>query len=126
MSHDGEIVGLNSSSNGRACEQHVCCGRGVRVSDVMKLKLGVVTLDDGSVETVIKGILIKDGMETCMVSFLPRHVAVSERKRGLLVGKFAQIIELYDLSKSASKKMKCTWNQGMACFHLFDDIPEQE
>ena len=64
----GEIVGLNSSSNGRACEQHVCCGRGVRVSDVMKLKLGVVTLDDSSVETVIKGVLIKDITETLAFS----------------------------------------------------------
>ena len=24
--HDGEIVGLTGSSNGRSCEQHACCG----------------------------------------------------------------------------------------------------
>ena len=33
MSHDREIVGLHSSSNGKACEQHECCGRAVRLGN---------------------------------------------------------------------------------------------
>ena len=126
MSCNKEIVVLHSSPNGRACEQHKCCRRDVRVGDLLQLILGVVQLQDSSVERVIKGVFIKDGTETCTVGFVPWHVAASERKRGSLVGKFAQIIVLYDQGKLASKKLKSTWNQGMVSYHLFNDITEQE
>jgi len=59
---------------------------------------------DGSIETIVKGILIKDGTEMCTVGFVPWHVTASEKKKGLLVEKFAQIIELYDQGESALKK----------------------
>jgi len=78
------------------------------------------------VETVVKVILIWDGTETCTIGFAPRHIAVVERKRGLIVEHFAQIIELYDLSESASKKSKSDRNQGMASYCLLKDIPSQE
>jgi len=123
MSHDGEIVGLHSSSNGEACEQHEYCGRAVRVGDLLQLKWGVVQLQDkSSIESIIKGVLIKYGTETCTVGFAPWHVAASKRKSRLL----AQIIELYDLGESALKKLKIAQNQGMVSYHLLDDIPEQE
>ena len=37
--HDGEIVGLCSSSNGRACEHHVCCGMHVTAGTLLHLKI---------------------------------------------------------------------------------------
>ena len=80
MIHDGEIVGLTGSSNGRSCEQHTCCGSCVRVGDLLRIKVGVVQHGDGTVETVVKAILIQDGTETCTVGFAPRHIAVVERK----------------------------------------------
>ena len=83
-------------------------------------------LQDRIIETVIKGILVKDGTEMCTVGFVPWYVAANERKRGLLVGQFAQIIELYGQGESTSKNLKSTWNQGMASYHVLNDIPEQE
>jgi len=53
-------------------------------------------------------------------------MAANVRKRGLLVGKFTQIIEFYDQGETASKKLKSTQSQGMVSYHLLDDIPEQE
>jgi len=64
--HDGKIVGLTGSSNGRSCEQHACC-------------------------------------EVCLGWG-----------------------ELYDLCESGAKKTKSDRNQGMAGYHLLDDIPSQE
>ena len=126
MVHDGEIVGLKGTSNGRSCGQHTCCGSCVREGDLLRFKVGVVQHEDGMVETVVKAVLIRDGTETCTIGFAPRHIAVVERKRRLIVEHFAQIIELYDLSESASKKSKSNRNQGMASYRLLEDIPSQE
>jgi hypothetical protein len=46
------------------------------------------------VETVIKAVLVLDGMELCTVGFLPRHVAARPQKAAHLNNKFAHIIEL--------------------------------
>ena len=81
MAHDGEIVGLFNTLNDRACEQHQCCGRAVVAGDLIHFKSGVVVLDrvpageagGNFMETVVKAILVKDRMETCIIGFLPRH-----------------------------------------------------
>ena len=58
-------------------------------------------------ETVVKAdldkaILVKDGIETCTIGFLPRHIMA----RGMMeierfTGKFAQIIKLLDLCSNS-------------------------
>jgi len=120
------VVGLKGTSNGRSCEQHTCCGSCIQVGDLLHFKIGVVQHGDGMVETVVKAILIWGGTKTCTVGFALRHIAVVERKCGLIAKHFAQIIELYDLYESASKKAKTDRNQGMASYCLLKDIPSQE
>ena len=126
MIHDGEIVGLRGASNGRSCEQHTCCGSCLQVGDLLHFKVGVVQHGDGMVKTVVKAVLIWDGTETCTFGFAPRHIAVVERKGGLIAEHFTQIIELYDLCESASKKAKSDKNQGMASYCLLEVIPSQD
>ena len=126
MDRDGEIVGLKGTSNGRSCGQHTCCGSCLQEGDLLRFKVGVVQHEDGMVETVVKAVLIWDGTKTCTVGFAPRHIAVVERKHGLIAEHFAQIIEPYDLCESASKKAKSDRNQGMASYRLLKDIPSQE
>ena len=94
MVHDDEIVGLKRTSNGRSCGQYTCCVSCIREGDLLRFKVGVVQHEDGMVKTVVKAILIWDGTETCTVGFAPRHITVVERKHGLIVEHFAQIIEL--------------------------------
>ena len=84
MVRDGEIVGLKGSSNGRACVQHACCGVSLQVDDLLRFKVGVVIQEDGTAKTVVKAVLIRDGTETCTVGFLPRQIAVVQRKRDLI------------------------------------------
>jgi len=79
MVHDGKIVGLKGSSNGRACVQHVCCGVSLQVDDLLCFKVGVVIQEDGMAESVVKAVLIWDGTETCTIGFLPRQIAVVQR-----------------------------------------------
>ena len=72
---DGELLGLNASSNGRSCEQHECCGKAVKADDVIRFKLAVVEDVLGKPLETIKAVLIKDGTELCTVGFLGKEIA---------------------------------------------------
>jgi hypothetical protein len=83
--------------------------------------------DSEVIETVVKAVLIRDGMETCTVGFLPQHITMRHPQVECLTGKFTQIIELYGLCEIGSyKKKKSERNSGIASFVLLDDIPEME
>ena len=64
-SWDGELLGLNASSNGRSCEQHECCGKAVKPDDVIRFKLAVVEAVLGKPLEMIKAVIIKDSTELC-------------------------------------------------------------
>ena len=124
MVHDGEIVGLHASSNGREFAQHPICGIHVAVGNIVHFKRDVLDIE-GHPETVIKAVLVKDGSETGTVGFLPRHVAMRLAEVTRLHGKFVMFIELYALcDESTMKRIKSERNQEMASFHLLDDIQE--
>ena len=121
---DGEIVGLHASSNGRECAQHPICGIHVAVGNVVCFKSDVLDIE-GCPEMVIKAVFVNDGSETCTIGFLPKHVAMRSAEVTRLHGKFAMTIELYALcDESTVKRIKSERNQGMASFHLLDDIQE--
>jgi hypothetical protein len=56
-----EMVGLFGSSNGRGCERHECCGKHVRLGDLVQLKRtvfsvsrGGTVMDEEAIETVMR------------------------------------------------------------------------
>jgi hypothetical protein len=59
---DGEIVGLESSTNGRSCGSHECCGKHLCVGDFVRFRL-VILEGDGQDTDAMKVIKIKDGTE---------------------------------------------------------------
>ena len=132
--HDGEIVGLHNPGNGRSCNQHDCCGLHVRPGDLIRLKREVMEViyqqdgdpePDARFETVIKAVVIRDGVEACTVGFLPRHVACRPQEAAFLHRKFGQILELYaDDPEDRMRANKSRRNHGMASYRLLDDIPE--
>ena len=123
---DGELLGLNASSNGRSCEQHECCGKAVKADDVIRFKLAVVEDVLGKPLETIKVVLIKDGTELCTVGFLGREVAALPSQRSKYIDKFAQVLELYDDNENSMMRKKSKRNAGMASFRLMEDIQGQE
>ena len=121
---DGEIVGLRCVSNDRSCETHTCCGASIKKDSIVRFKLTVVDGSTGKVEKAIKAVRVSDGTETCVVAYLPKRIVNNMADR--FDGKFAQIIELYDLSDNSMMRSKSKRNLGMASFRLFSDIQEQE
>jgi hypothetical protein len=81
--HDGEMIGLHNPANGRSCLQHDCCGRYLIVGELVRFNREVIRVDYGlpgdpepdfCCETVIKVVVVYDGVESCYVSFLPHHI----------------------------------------------------
>jgi hypothetical protein len=130
--HDGEVLGLQASGNGRSCFQHHCCGMLVVPNDIIKFKITVIggmgmgEESKSFPEEDIKVVLIHNGTECCTVSFLCKSVVVVERDKARFVGSFAQIIELYDESANKTMMLKSKRNMGIASFRLLDEIQDQE
>jgi hypothetical protein len=68
---DIEIVGLDSSTNGRSCTCHATCGQYVFVDDILRLVRCVVTVN-GVTEEAIKLVKITDATDSCTVAYVPR------------------------------------------------------
>jgi hypothetical protein len=65
---DGEIVGLEFSTNGRSCGSHECCGKHLCVEDLVRFCLAILEGDgDGQDTEAMKLIKIKDVTEACHV-----------------------------------------------------------
>ena len=107
---DGEIVGLRGTTNDRKCESHTCFGDSIKKDSVIRFKLTAVDGKTGIVEKAIKAIRISDGRELCLVAYLPQRIMKNFPNQ--FNGKFAQIIELYDLSDNSMMRRKSKRNQG--------------
>ena len=62
MAKDSEIVGLKGTSNGRLCTSHDCCGKHVKLDDLVQCRLSVADID-GNSEEVIQAVHIQDDTE---------------------------------------------------------------
>jgi hypothetical protein len=68
-------------------------------------------------------VVFRDGVESCHVGFLPRHVVARSQEVNRLHGKFAQVLELYNGDEVAHVwKRKSVRNHGMASYHLIEHV----
>ena len=115
---DFEIVGIHLPGNGRTCAAHECCGKYLCYNDLIKVKLSTEIVD-GLSERVGKIVIIKNGVETCMVGFLPRFMLYGEEDElTSLISSYVQVIELYELSENSYKKEKSKRLGGIALVRL--------
>jgi hypothetical protein len=111
----GEIIGLKGTTNGRSCELHACCGRQVELNDTVMFCNTIATIQ-GVDQLALKAVLIKDGIASCCVGFLPQ--AVVTRSEGILHQQLAQVTELYALSDNSTKLAKDHQLVGVARYTL--------
>ena len=119
-----EIVGLQSSSNGRSCTLHECCGEDVMVGDVLRL-VPCTVLVDGVVEEAIKLVKVSSGLDQCTVGFVPRALMGLPAVKNQ-TNKFVQVTELYYESNNSYKKDKSYKNCGMAKVTALDETGQME
>jgi len=122
--HDLEIVGLKSSTNGRSCCLHSCCGEDISIGSILRLVKCTVSVD-GSVEEAVKCVRVVDGMDSCTVAFIPRVLAKLPKVTKQL-NKFVVVADIYDESPNLYKRDKSFKNCGMAAVVTLDEDDQAE
>jgi len=103
-----DVVGIHSSTSGRSCDEHECCGVLVKPDVVVRFR--VVQLErtndpEGETEaTAIAVHVVSGGLDTCRVGFLGRHLIKYHDEYD---ARLAQITEVFDEhSESPSDRQK--------------------
>jgi hypothetical protein len=86
-----EIVGTESNTQGRSCEEHDICGS-VMAEDVVVRLRKVQVVIDGKEESAIAAYHVSDGIDRCRVGFLQRHLLKHWKQYD---GVLAQVIDVY-------------------------------
>ena len=116
-----EVVGIESNTQGRNCEHHSTCGSLVEEDVVLRLRK-VQVIVDGSEETAIAAYVVSDGIDSCRVGFLKRHL-VKHWKR--YDGALAQVTEVYERDSSSPTKRKMFHhNIGCCLCSIISDIDD--
>ena len=106
-----KIVGVNSPTNGRSCEEHCICGEVVIEDVVLHLRKVQVQMNQQE-QSVIAAFWVSDGIDRCRVGYLPKaYVKNWKQYDGALV----QVVEVYSGdSDSPMKRQKFHRNHGLA------------
>ena len=106
-----EIVGINSNTNGRSCEEHHTCGCVLEDDTLIRLRKCQVYIN-GHEQSAVGVYWVSDGVDRCLVGFLHRHQVKHLNK---LEGALCQVTEVYsDNSDSPMKRHKHKKNFGCA------------
>ena len=94
-----EIVGINSNTNGRSCEEHHTCGCVLEEDTLVRLRKRQVYIN-GHEQSAVGVYWVSDGVDRCLVGYLHRHQVKHLNK---LEGALCQVTEVYsDNSDSPS------------------------
>ena len=106
-----EIVGVNSPTNRRPCEEHRICGEVVIEDVVLRLRKIQVQMNQQE-QSAIAAFWVSNGIDHCRVGYLPKaYVKNWEQYDGALV----QVVEVYSGdSDSPTKRQKFHRNRGLA------------
>ena len=117
-----EIVGLESNTQGRSCDMHATCGCLVKEDVVLRLRKVQVVVE-GMEESAIAAYHVSDGVDSCRVGFLKRHlVKHSKQYEGALV----QVTEVYSgLSESPTKRRLFHRNIGCCQCAIITPLPKE-
>ena len=98
-----EIVGIAEGGRGRSCEEHDVCGAVLGLDSVVRLRSIQIVNDAGKEEPAVGVYWVTDGVDRCLVGFLPRH-CIFHRKD--FDGKLAQVVEFLGSSESPSARQR--------------------
>ena len=77
-------------------------------------------------EEAMKAVLVRYGTEMCTVGFLSESIVAVGKDKARYIGRFAQMIRLYDHLTNKTMSLKRKKNMGIASFRHLEDIQEQE
>lgn len=105
-----EIVGIQESGRGRSCEEHNVCGEALMLDSVVRFRSIQIINEKGKEETAIGVFWVTDGVDRCLVGFLPRHLVKHSVQ---YEGRVAQVVEFLRESESPSQRKRSHQNRGI-------------
>ncbi len=101
-----EVMGMGKSQCGCSCGVHNCCGTALlHVGSYVCFSKKRFAWSNGEEEDILEVYFLKDGVRTCKVSYLGKHVAFcADRYDGLC----ASILEIYTANREfCNNLVKC-------------------
>jgi len=116
-----EIVGTESNTQGRSCEEHDICGS-VMAEDIVVRFRKVQVVVDGKEESAVAAYLVSDGIDRCRVGFLQRHLLKHWKQYD---GVLAQVIDVYsEDSGSPTSRRKFHRNKGCCVAAIISSLSD--
>ena len=106
-----EIVGVNSPTNERSCEEHCICGEVVIEDVVLRLRKVQVQMNQQE-QSAIAAFWASDGIDCCCIGYLPKSYVKNWKQYD---GALVQVVRVY--SGDSDSPMKCQKfhrNHGLA------------
>jgi hypothetical protein len=96
-----KIVGINESQRGCSCDDHVVCGQSLKRGSYICFCAEHFNWRGDKEDDVISVYHLKNGVRTCKVGYLPKHLAVRAHRYDRLC---ARVLEVYsgDILQCAS------------------------
>jgi hypothetical protein len=118
-----DIVGTETGENGRLCHAHEVCGAQLFPGSKVRIrKETVISPTMGDEEDCLVAYVIRNGVMTCKVGYLLRHLAI--RRTDDYDGMYARVVEVYSpRSPSIAKRQKCHRNLGCCVAKVLGDAP---
>jgi hypothetical protein len=109
-----EIVGTSVGDLNRSCDEHDVCGATLTPDAVVSIRRTVLAMeacnaDEKKTETVLACFLVKDGLDCCMVGFLPERY---NKEGDLYDGSLAQVTEVFAQSEQPWKRRMSRKHKG--------------
>ena len=116
-----EIVGTESDTQGRSCQEHDVCGSVLDEDTVVRFRKVQVNVG-GVEEAAIAVYLVSDGIDRCRVGFLQRHLVKHWKQYD---GVLAQVIDVYSTqSSSPTSRRKFHRNKGCCVASIISSLPD--
>jgi hypothetical protein len=116
-----EVVGLESSSDGRSCNQHLCCGQYIRKNDKLVCQWQMQAINSNTPEAVVQVYALNnDGLPSCHVGYIPkRYFKKFGVQRFQLM--FLRVKTDYRVSLNSMERHRSHYNYGMVLCEIIKD-----
>ena len=118
-----DIVGTETNENGRSCHAHEVCGEQLVPGSKVRIRRETyISPTTGDEEDSLVAYVVGNGVMTCKVGYLPRHLAI--RRADNYDGMYARVVKVYSTrSQNNTKRQKCHQNLGCCVAKILGNAP---
>ena len=99
---------------------YVMCGEALEIDSVVRFRSIQILNDEGMEETALGVFWVTDGIDRCLVGFLPRHLI---KHIAIYEGRATQIVEFLKTSESPSQRRRSHHNRGVCLASFLQNPP---